>query len=68
MKTEINVKRIFFEHNNVIPSFELESGEIKRPAYGSLHIPFCWLTDKEQSEMIKTIAKVKNKKWYQFWK
>jgi len=64
--SEINVKRIFFETNSHLPSFELENGSVKTPyiKQGPAGILTAWLTKEEFVELqVKERETDKN-----FWK
>lgn len=48
----MDVKRVFFEGNSNLPSFELENGDIKRPKVNGTAVPR-WFTDKEHEKYLE---------------
>ncbi len=62
-KKELNVKRIFFYEGEIIPSFELEDGTIKRAYfnYTKQGTTTLWYTEAEVQEKKEAIKASQNK-------
>lgn len=65
---EKQIKRMFWENDGkcIAPSFELEDGQIKRPAI--INGNFMYLTQEEHDKKMEFFNRLNSIKWWQFWK
>ena len=61
-----SVKRTFFREGSILPSYELENGEVKHAYTNKFGI--LYLTDAEHKAHQERAIASTPKKWYQLWK